>query len=649
MGQRAGYGVQFGGGDSGLSIFIPASASIPFADIPARNTWAAANTTDLLQGRTVVSVTGTPDTWYIWLGPDQPSVPNAADWSEYTDVVRGPEGQPGADSTVPGPAGVDGARRTFTSISDRDSFYDLSQANRDNLAVGTLIGVRVADGVEARQEWIGAPAPTSYGTNGPFNWRTVSLLTAGASIRFADLLRIFDFGALPAFEDMVNNVRAVPVGQQFTLAGGSQNARQISFGDESTLVNALPAVPPVNSALQTVHSYTFDTTGLITNPAIVLQGVINFVVAPNFYVVEIFLGTDATGTRVFNERFDPGGVAGNFVARADGLEERPSPQRFLPNTTYFFRLTGDIPFQYVQADGATNPAGASTGFEFTFEDLIGIAFFRNNAAGFGAGVAVTGSVTVNSGNQETYNRKFIYTATAEANPVTLTISPDLDFNGFVFYVFGTGTFTIAGGTGVTIDGESSREFSSGMGARLIQSPENQNDYRIGFSSDGVPGVIMQDEGVTVGEPATTINVVGPGASLTGAGPIKTLTISGTTSPLPQPGPTELRYGLSQQSDPALVDFGALTSIANPTDPQTISTGITAQGDYFHIYSVNTHDINTITDDVLQQTVYEDGDPRGDNVFTKQNDVRTESSVTFDSYTVGPLVTGANENYDIDFL
>lgn len=127
----------------------------------------------------------------------------------------------------------------------------------------------------------------------------------------------------------------------------------------------------------------------------------------------------------------------------------------------------------------------------------------------------------------------------------------------------------------------------------------------------------------------------------------TITISGTGGgPVPQPGPNDFRYGLSQQSDPALVDFGTLTDVASPTDPQTVSTGTTSAGDYFHIFSANTHDIQTITDTVLQQIVYQDG--ATGNIFTKTDNSRTESSVTYDAYTVGPLNAGVDEEYVVRF-
>lgn len=120
--------------------------------------------------------------------------------------------------------------------------------------------------------------------------------------------------------------------------------------------------------------------------------------------------------------------------------------------------------------------------------------------------------------------------------------------------------------------------------------------------------------------------------------------SGT--PIPQPGPNDFRYGLSAQSDPALVDFGSLTDVADPSDPQTVATGTTTAGQYFHIFSANTHDIQTIRDTVLDQLVYEEGG--SGNIFTKVSDSRTESSVTYDAYSIGPLNAGVDESYIVRF-
>lgn len=100
----------------GLGIFIPESAQtlVPFADNAARDVWANANPSDLLQSQTVIFVTGTPDVWYIWRGASNPTTPiTSTDWQTYTSVVRGSAGPSGPA----GPAGSTGSARNDVEIT----------------------------------------------------------------------------------------------------------------------------------------------------------------------------------------------------------------------------------------------------------------------------------------------------------------------------------------------------------------------------------------------------------------------------------------------------------------------------------------------------------------------------------------------------
>lgn len=274
---------------------------------------------------------------------------NANDgWEAIASNFVGPPGADGRDGVAGG--------AMFSSIAERDSAYD-TQEERDLLTNGELIAVNIdGDAVES-QIWVGEDAPTSYDPN---NWEPASLRTSGASVSFQDELRIFDYGEFIGFEDMVNNLTALAIGQRYSDAGGSEGARQLSFPPESTLLT-LPEFG--DSALQQVHEYTIDTTGLITNPAILLSATVNMLVAPEFYIVEIFEGSDDTGQLVYRNREEPKGQTGIHTGRPG------SPQRILPDTTYFVRFTGDIPFQYRVAENTDGPGTIFTGFEFTFENL----------------------------------------------------------------------------------------------------------------------------------------------------------------------------------------------------------------------------------------------------------------------------------------
>lgn len=207
---------------------------------------------------------------------------------------------------------------------------------------------------------------------------------------------------------------------------------------------------------------------------------------------------------------------------------------------------------------------------------------------------------------------------------------------------------------------------------------------LNISGGGIDGVTIQDEGGSLATNATTLNFTGDAVEATGSTATKTITINqktdeairdlvgttlvagtnvtidvddanntitinasgGGTTP-PSPVSTDLRYGLSSESDPASVVFSNLFDEPNPTNPITVSTGVTTAGQYFHIFSSNTHNINTIRDTVLDQTVYQDGGTG--NIFTKHNDVRTENSITYDAYVIGPLNAGVDEDYVITFI
>ena len=167
-----------------------------------------------------------------------------------------------------------------------------------------------------------------------------------------------------------------------------------------------------------------------------------------------------------------------------------------------------------------------------------------------------------------------------------------------------------------------------------------------LSNQPTIGVTVEDEGNPLTGLGTTLNFVGDGVAVTGVGNRKVITISSGGTPPPGPGPDDFRYGLSTQSDPALVTWAALTDVPSPTDPQTVQTGVTSAGNYFHIFSAASHDIQTIRDTVLDQIVYQDGGTG--NIFTKTATARTESGVIYDAYTIGPLNANVNEEYVVAF-
>ncbi len=102
---------------------------------------------------------------------------------------------------------------------------------------------------------------------------------------------------------------------------------------------------------------------------------------------------------------------------------------------------------------------------------------------------------------------------------------------------------------------------------------------------------------------------------------------------------DVYFGLSSTNNPATVVLGTLTT-AQRNDPMTIATGTTTANDYFIILAPNDDDISTITDTVLNQDVTD--------IFTRTADVRTDNSITYNSYVIGPLNAGVDEQYILRF-
>ena len=96
------------------------------------------------------------------------------------------------------------------------------------------------------------------------------------------------------------------------------------------------------------------------------------------------------------------------------------------------------------------------------------------------------------------------------------------------------------------------------------------------------------------------------------------------------------YGLSNSNNPDTVDFVALTSVDAQAGQTTITTGTTAANQYFIILIPSDFTLTSIMDTVLDLEVKD--------AFTETLNVRTISGQTYNSYVVGPLVAGGNEQY-----
>lgn len=103
-------------------------------------------------------------------------------------------------------------------------------------------------------------------------------------------------------------------------------------------------------------------------------------------------------------------------------------------------------------------------------------------------------------------------------------------------------------------------------------------------------------------------------------------------------PHEYIYsGLSASNNPAVIDVSTLTSTEITSATRyTVNTGTTTAGQYFMILIPDNRDLTSITDTVLNNDVT--------TIFTKTNNVRQINSIDYNSYVLGPLNAGGNEEF-----
>lgn len=85
------------GGGAGGGVVYPDSADRPFTSNSARNNWANNNRQDLVKDTTVVNVDG--NQWYLWTGETDPATVDSSLWMDASQIVSGPQGDPGIDTT----------------------------------------------------------------------------------------------------------------------------------------------------------------------------------------------------------------------------------------------------------------------------------------------------------------------------------------------------------------------------------------------------------------------------------------------------------------------------------------------------------------------------------------------------------------------
>lgn len=548
-------------------------------------------------------------------------------WVAIATNFVGSQGPKGDKGDI-GPAGADGVRRSFPSETARNSFY-ATQLNRDDLSTGDIISVNMGSNLVEFQQWVGANQPTSYDPN---DFVPTSISTANASISFGQELRIFDFGEFAAYVNEIEDKRSISVSQPYTDVGGSQKAQQLSFPGEATLFTTTGTT---NSASQQVHEYTFDTTGVITSTAILLQGTINFVVAPQFYILEAWIGTDDTGTRVFRDRFNPGGTAGLFNARPE------SPQRFEENTTYFIRLTGDAAFQYVVGDnpGDAAPVGTGTGFQLTTQDLATEEWvnsptpniFHDNLSAEiqqlnVKSLPVGDDILLIEDSGDAYSKKRILLSS-----LSNVLAPVPSLHNFTIDIPSRVDLNTDLNTARTINFDVSN-FSQLTALTLIVTTGDDKTITTP-TSDGLQSESVTLSGIsTASAGSVTFQLSGTTATGTVTSNIVTVTIANLSS-------TEQAYygSLSSIDGFSTVDIATLTAVdvSNSGTTYNVAESV-ANNNYFGILSPDDRDPVSIFNTISNRFAYNPSDPSVTSSFTLATAVRTIDSRTYNLLTTQNL-------------
>lgn len=502
----------------------------------------------------------------------------------------------GTAPAVGGGGGSAAAILVFDNAAARDTFFGTT-ANLALLFTGltTILLRDGGTGTPVEQVWAGADQPTTYD-----NTQWISRSSAGFSDA-ATIKTLYESNAnTNAFTDPFLAV-----------------LQQLRFENNRIISNVTIETPPGSIA---IGPATLLSTALRT---------INF-------------RSDVTNSRAFvltQEYDETSGLATATVYSGGAMTQVPinDPPGTDTSNTAAFSLTATADEIITQFSVETNQISATIPFTLTGRtgsDSGPIAFeFSGDATTDANGIATINLIQdfnpliVDNGDQVFLSATATGLVGIQAGPV---FTPNTTINRIVIERKRVALFEELPPAQVQSD---FNETDTGSAAFILNKPTiptPRTDEQI------------QDLMASTLRPGTNI------ASIVYDDPAGTITINATggTTPTPGPGPNDFRYGLSQQSDPALVVFAGLTDVATPTDPQTVTTGTTTAGDYFHIFSANTHPIITITDDVLQQVVYQDGGTG--NIFTKVADARTESGTTYDAYSVGPLNAGVDENYTVRF-
>lgn len=643
-----GGGISLGAGGTGLGALpfaIRSTDSQPaiFTSTALRDTYYTTNPGDLVgelaAGREAVGIGPTDGdpvgvtAAFIRNDDNTGWIPIATDFVGAT----GPAGPTG-------PGGANQEQRTFESTAARSTFFGIA-GNRTDLVTNTVVMVYTGEGRVTNFRWTGADNPGTYDDD---LWIETGVeITPGTIAIGRDGLKI-------SSGNNVINMEA-PNGNEYIIQGlqlHSNGTETPRFWDIGTLITADYATVG-DTNLTAPQSITLTSPALTTSTYLEA-----FIVEPHeagTLRVEGWAGTVDTGPKILDL----------FITVAVGDINKPFIVP-LPNGVLLFSTENTlITFSGVGLIGGLQTVGPFNGQTVPFlranvrtANQVEYVYDGKQSLLLEAPFSGQGGVTIQDSLSSdkltleyndtigdsviTTDEDLIYNAvqhdmrTTRADSTAVLRLAQTGSNGGATEV----TVGTRNPTGNVIGAPGEIYVRTGTGADVYQhrgSASNNTDWTSVFTA---ANVVTSDIQAIVGSMFTT-NVDTGITSTYNTGTQKIDLVVTTTPPT---GTASFFYGFSDSNNPASVDTATLTeqTLNTGTGQQfTFSTGNATANQFLILLTPAIHDIDTLVNTGTGFSVL--------NSFTKTDNVRTISTVSYDSYVIGPLVAGFNATYRATLL
>lgn len=642
-----GGGISLGGGGTGLGALpfaIRSTDSQPaiFTSTGARDTYYTTNPGDLVgelaAGREAVGI-GPTDGDPVGVTAAFIRNDDNTGWIPIATNFVGATGPAGPT----GPGGANQEQRTFESIAARSTFFGIA-GNRTDLVTDTVVMVYTGNGRVTNFRWTGTDNPGTYDDD---LWVETGVeITPGTIAIGRDGLKISSGNNVINMEAPNNNEYIIQGLQLHST--GTETPR---FWDIGTLITSDYATVG-DTNLIAPQSITLTSPALTTSTYV--EG---FIIEPHeagTLRVEGWAGSVDTGPKILdlfitvavgdiNKPFNvalPNGVllfsTENTLIRFSGVgligglqTVGPFSGQTVPFLRANIRTANQVEYAY---DGKQNllleaPFSGQGGVTIRDSLLSDKLTFEYNDA--------IGDSVITTDEDLIYNAVQHDMRTARADSTAVLRLAQTGSNGGATEV----TVGNRNPTGNVIGAPGEVYIRTGVDADVYQhrgSVSNNTDWTSVFTGS----VNTADVQAIVGAMFTT-NVDTGITSTYNTGTQKIDLVVTTT---PSTGTSDFFYGFSASNNPASVDTAGLSTqtINTGTGQQfTFSTGNATENDFLILLTPAIHDINTLVNTGTGFSVL--------NSFTKTDNVRTISTVSYDSYVLGPLVAGFNATYRATLL